>query len=143
MRVEIEEGSPDEVVIIRCPRVTPEIEALATRLRGDSRLPGTRDGVTHLIAPADVLYFESVDKRTFIYTADAVYETPLRLYEVEERTSDADFFRSSKAQIVNIAKITALVPDFGGRLVAYLPNDERLIISRHYAKQLKERLITK
>jgi len=143
MKVEIQTGCDDTSVVIRCPQTSPEIEAMAAKLRGDARLQGTREGVTHLIAPADVLYFESVDKRTFIYTADAVYETPLRLYEIEDRITGADFFRSSKAQIVNIAKITALVPDFGGRLVAYLPNDERLIISRHYAKQLKERLNTK
>ena len=32
-----------------------------------------------------MLYIESVDKRTFLYTEESVYETPLRLYELEER----------------------------------------------------------
>ena len=143
MKVEIQPGCDDTSVVIRCPEVTADVEALAAKLRADdNRLPGVRDGVTHLIAPDDVLYFESVDKRTFIYTTGAVYETPLRLYEIEQRLGPG-FFRSSKAQIVNIAQIVWLCPDFGGRLEVGLPNDERLIISRHYAKQLKERLVAR
>jgi len=141
MKVQVVEGHTDVEVIIYCPQTSEAIESIAARLRApDDRLRGVRDGITHLIDQADVLYFESVDKRSFIYTADSVYETPLRLYEIEERWTDHGFFRSSKSQIVNIAKITSICPDFGGRLEIWLANDERLIISRHYAKQLKERL---
>jgi len=143
-QVAIEEGFPDVSVTIRCPRTTQDIEALAARLLDDgAKVPGVKDGVTHLIGRADVLYFESVDKRCFIYTADAVYATPMTLREIEERWDDAGFFRSSKSQIVNIAKIVSLCPDFGGRMDVRLVNDERLIISRHYSKQLKERLALK
>lgn len=143
-QVAIQDGFPDVRVIIQCPAITPDIEALAARLLDDGvKIPGVTRGVTHLINRDEVLYFESVDKRSFIYTADAVYDTPLTLREVEERWGDAGFFRSSKSQIVNIAKIVSLCPDFGGRMDVFLINDEKLIISRHYAKQLKERLSLK
>jgi len=140
-RVRIEEGFPDVEIVIRCPNADEEIVSWAARLHtGDDKWVGMRDGVTHLIDRSDVLYFESVDKHSFIYTVDCVYQTPLRLYEVE---TTAGFFRSSKSQIVNIAKIVSLCPDLGGRLEVYLTSGERLIISRHYAKALKERLSLK
>lgn len=45
-----------------------------------------KDDQTFLLSPSSVLYIESVDKKTFIYCQKEVYETPLRLYELEEET---------------------------------------------------------
>ena len=53
------------------------------------------------------------------------------------------FIRNSKSQILNIAKIKSICPDFGGRIEAVMENDEILIISRQYSKILKERLSLK
>ena len=99
-----------------------------------------RDNQTHIIDRQDVLYFESVDKRCFIYTASDAYETSLKLYEIEEYMSEMEFFRSSKSQVINILKIKSLCPDFGGRIEVVMENGEKLIVSRQYAKLLKERL---
>ena len=142
MRVELQEGYPDIAVTIKCPSAeSEEVRRIETLLRGfDQRLSGVKDGVTALIDREDVLYFESVDKRCYLYTADAVYETALKLYELEERLGPAGFIRGAKSQILNIAKIASLCPDFGGRLEVRLENGENLIVSRQYARQLKERL---
>ena len=141
MKVHIEDGNSVVEVIIKCPEVTDDIRKIEFLLHSHSKkLPVTKDGATHLIDRHDVFYFESVDKRSFVYTADDVYESPLRLYELEEAQSEAGFIRSSKAQILNIAKIKSLCPDFGGRLEVVMENDESLIVSRQYAKLLKERL---
>ena len=128
-------------MIIKCPAVTEEVRKIIYLLHGDGdRLTGIKDGKTALIDKRDVLYFESVEKRCFIYTAADVYETGLRLYEIEERLNDEGFFRNAKSQILNIAKIKSLCPDFGGRLEVSMENGEKLIVSRQYAKLLKERL---
>ena len=74
------------------------------------------------------------------YTAHDVYETPLKLYEIEECLADTGFFRISKSQIINILRITSLCPDFGGRIEVMMENGEKLIVSRQYSKSLKERL---
>ena len=37
---------------------------------------------TYFVDSLDVFYFESVDNRTFLYTADDVMEVKLRLYEL-------------------------------------------------------------
>lgn len=141
MHITIREGCPEIAVILCCPQATEEIRAIEMLLRShDKRLSGIRDGGTHLIDAREVFYIESVDKRCYIYTANDTYESPLRLYEWEDRLSDAGFFRGSKSQIVNIARIASLCPDFGGRMELTMQNGERLIISRQYAKPLKERL---
>ena len=144
MNVEIQEGFAELEVIIRCPQVTEEVQRMAQLLQSSAqRLTGTLGGATHLIDTRDVLYFESVDKHCFIYTSDEVYETSLKLYEIEEMLVDKDFIRSAKSQILNIARIESLCPDFGGRIEVVLDDGEKLIVSRQYARSLKERLCLK
>ena len=100
----------------------------------------TKDGITHLVDTGEVLYFESVDKKSFLYTESDVYELSLKLYEIEETLSDVGFIRSAKSQILNTHKIASLCPDFGGRIETTMISGEKLIVSRQYAKLLKERL---
>ena len=141
MRVEVCEGFPDTVVIIQCPEITDEIQKLKTLLLGGGqKLSCTKNYKTQLVDERDVLYIESVDKQCFLYTTDEVYETNLKLYELEEMLSAAGFFRSAKSQIINIAKIQSLCPDFGGRIEVKMENGEKVIVSRQYAKQFKERI---
>lgn len=141
MKIIINEYHPDTEIIINCPQVTGDILKIVSMLRSfDKKVSGTKDGQTHIIDINDVFYFDSVDKRSFIYTANDVFHTPLKLYEIEERLSDIGFFRCSKSQIVNIKKILSLCPDFGGRVEITMLNGEKLIISRQYTKSFKERL---
>jgi len=141
LKIEIQEGFPDVEVVIKCPEATEEINRIASLLQGHGqKLNGIIDKSTHLIDKHDIFYFESVDKQSFIYTENAVYETDLKLYEIEERLTEAGFFRNSKSQVLNIAKIKSLCPDFGGRIEAVMENGEILIVSRRYSKLLRERL---
>ena len=141
MRIEIQEGFDNVQVIIKCPKINEEIRRVESILHGfDKKLTCTKEGTIKLIDKRDVLYFESVDKHCFLYTSDDVFETSLKLYEIEEVLSDIGFFRSSKSQILNIAKIESLCPDFGGRIEAIMENGYQLIVSRQYAKKLKEKV---
>ncbi len=114
--------------------------ALVTHMEESKRLTGNKNGKTYVLQVEDVLYFDTVDKRAFIYTADDVYETGLKLYELEERFGAKQFFRSSKSAIVNIDKIKTIEPDFGGRLEITMMNGERLSVSRQYAQELKTKI---
>ena len=141
MKIEIVEGQESIQVTIKCPQITPDIRKLESLLYSYvKKLSCTKDGTTYLIDTNDVLYFESVDKQTFLYTKSDVYELPQRLYELEEMLSGAGFIRSAKSLVLNTYKITSLCPDFGGRIEAVMENSEKLIVSRQYAKLLKERL---
>ena len=141
MKVTIQEGYPATEVMIRCSYVTPEITNLERSLKSfDSCLQGSVDGEIYFLEKADVYYFEVLERRSFFYTASRIYETSLKLFEVENLLSGIGFFRSSKSQIINISHMKSLRPDFGGRMIATLKNGEELVISRQYAKILKERL---
>lgn len=142
MKVEIQTGFPETEVLIKCQEVTDDVTKIERLLLHEfgQKLYGTKDGATHLISKSEVLYFESIDKRCFLYTVGDVYETSLKLYEVENMLTSAGFFRSSKSQILNIAQIDSLRPDFEDRLAVTMKNGEKAMVSRSYARQLKERL---
>jgi DNA-binding LytR/AlgR family response regulator len=141
LKITIDEspGYMETEIIIRCRTVTEELQRLILTLKStEEKIPGTMSGATYLIEPKDIFYFESVDKKTFMYTESQVLETPLRLYEIEEKLARLDFFRSSKSTIINISKINKLSPRFNGRLEAMLENGEKLLISRQYVPVIKE-----
>ena len=106
----------------------------------DEKLTGQRGGETHILNAADVLYADTADRRTFFYTAEGVYETELRLYELEQRLAGAGFLRAGKSLLLNFDHIRALRPDFGGRLLATLSNGEKAVISRQFVPAFRKKL---
>lgn len=126
---------------ITCARLTPEIEKVVSMLRIlDMKLTGQKGRETFILDAADILYIDSVDKKTFFYTADEVYESNLRLYELEEQLAKVDFFRSSKSSIINLRQIASLRAEFDGKVQLTMANGEKQIVSRQYAGCLKQRL---
>lgn len=131
----------DVEVTIRCPRAEGEALRLFTLLNEDHRkLTGMREGETFLLDAGDVLYIDTVDRRTFLYTREVVYESPLRLYELLERLECRDFLRAGKSSIINLRQVQSLRPEFGGRLRCTMANGEVLLVSRQYVPSVKDRL---
>lgn len=136
-----ESGCTETVVTIRCRAADSQImELLATLRVFDQKITGEREGQTYLLEAADILYADSADRRTFLYTANGVYETSLRLYELEDRLSGSDFFRASKSMVVNFNQIRSLRPEFGGRLLLTMKNGEKCLVSRQYVPVVKTKL---
>ena len=76
---------PETEVVINCPRADEDILRLVAMLRiHQKKLVGILEGGRHLLDVKDILYIDTADKRTFLYTGKAVYESALRLYELEE-----------------------------------------------------------
>lgn len=143
MRVFIEEGEQfgETEVVIRCRKTDPQVTRIFSLLQTfEQKLTGVRDGQTYLLEAERVLYVDTADKKTFFYTAEGVYETPLRLYELEERLAPCDFFRASKSSIINFNGIRSLRPDFGGRMLLTMVNGEQLMVSRQYVPYIKNKL---
>lgn len=139
VRVDVSSENTETEIIVKCKEIDHELQRLIAMLRSvEEKIPGLLDGTTHFIDAKDIFYFESVDKKTFIYTDAQVFETHLRLYEIEAKLSQQDFFRASKSTIINIAKIKELAPRFNGRLDVLLENNEKLVVSRQYVHVIKE-----
>ena len=142
MKITIQENERQEEVeiVIHCRKVDEQVSELVSAISNlDKKLAGIKDGRTFVLDPSDIFYFESVDKKTFAYAQSTIYEVSLRLYELED-TLPRDFFRASKATIINISKIKSIMPNFSGRLEVTLITSERLIVSRQYAQDLKTKL---
>ncbi|WP_326513861.1 LytTR family DNA-binding domain-containing protein [Clostridium intestinale] len=141
MKILIEESpdNEDAELIIKCKSVSDEVKRIIELIKlSDEKIIGFLNGESYVVDPIKILYFESVDKKTFMYTENKVYEISLRLYELEKKMSKYDFFRSSKSTIINISRIKKLSHKFNGKLEATLDNDEKLLISRQYVSVIKE-----
>ena len=80
---------PEPEVIINCPQADEDILRLVAMLRIYQRkLLGVLNGEQHLLDVKDILYIDTTDKKTFLYTETAVYESALRLYELEDGIRD-------------------------------------------------------
>lgn len=133
-------GEEDEI-IVKCSQIDENLMKMLNQFKqGTMRLNVYRDGEIHRIEPEEVYYFESVDQRVFAYCEREVFVVKSRLYELEEILPARDFLRAAKAVILNLNKIESLTPAFGGRFEALLKNGEKIIISRQYVGNLKEKL---
>ena len=142
MKVIIEKAGSkeEEQALIRAFEITGDIKSAAELLEGDSgNLPVTLDGKVYIIKHNAIYYIESVDKKTFVYTKDACYETKYRLYELEKLLLGY-FMRCSKATILNLKKVSSVRSEMSGRLNATLLNNDVVVISRGYVKEIKGRL---
>lgn len=143
MKIIINEDSArkDTEVIINCPMLDPQLEQLISLLRVmDFKLTGRREGETFILDAAKVLYIDTADKHTFFYTQAQVYESDLRLYELEEKLYPYGYIRANKSCILNFNHIKAIKADLDGRLLVTMNNLEKLFVSRQYAPLLKRRL---
>ncbi len=143
MKITIETVGTDqeEEILIRCHEVTDEIISYVNSLNTQHKeLIGYVHNDIHRILFQDVYYFEAVDKKVFIYCKNMVYESKLKLYELEEQCENRHFFRCSKSTILNIEKIKLVRPSISGRFEAVLDNKETVTISRQYVPKLKNKI---
>ena len=123
--------------------MTDEIESIVAQLRllgKQKTVTGQYNGEIYFLDYKDVIYFDTTDRKTFIYTAERVYETTLKLYQLEEMLNGTSFIRASKSMILNIKKINSIGHTFSGKMMATLVNGEKTEISRNYVQLLKEKL---
>lgn len=146
MKIHINEDSNTQEmeVTINCRYITKDVEKIISMLRIlDLKLVGLKDNESYILDASDIIYIDTVDKKTFLYTNKDVYETSFKLYELEEELADADFIRANKSAIINFRQIRAIRADIDGKLLITMENGERLFVSRQYAPVFKKKLGSK
>lgn len=106
----------------------------------DKQLSCYQDGAEHLVNVSDIYYIESVDKKTFVYLADRVYQTNFRLYQLLNDLSSSGFVQISKACLLNVNTLESMRPIFNSRMEATLTNGEKVIVNRSYLNGVKAAL---
>ena len=131
----------EEEVILRYREKTREIEEILSYLNKRSKaILCKKDGEDVLVSPRDVIYLESVDGTTYVYTEGDVYQAGLSLAGAEAEFSGAGFFRCSKSMVINVYHVERLKSEAGNRIDAMMTGGEHVIISRRYAKALRRLL---
>lgn len=136
------DGKYDDIeVIIRAPHLNNDIERMVAMMRMiDMQIAVRRDNETVLLDTDKVLYVESVDRKTFVYTNSETYESELKLYELEQQLIERNFLRISKQSIVNLRKIKSLKTDVNRKIRITLQNGEQIVVSRMYSDELRRKL---
>ena len=128
VEIDIDEREEKPTVCVRCPQLTPELKKLIEMFRMmNDQLSVKKDGEVFLLHAAGVLYIESVDWKCFVYTPGEVYETEMRLYELERELEHCGFFRVSKSCLVNLRTVNSLKADVDRRIRITMSNGEQII----------------
>lgn len=131
----------EDEVIIRYRHLDERIGAIAAMVQGtEPKICASADGKQFLLQPEDIFYVESVDGGTFAYLKDQVCRVSAGLGELAACFAGRGFFRCSKSMVLNIYKISYLKNEPGNRIRATMENGEQVMISRKYAKQLRQTL---
>lgn len=141
IHIDQDDNAEEMEISIRCKTITADIEKIISLLRVmDLKITGIKENQTYILDVTKILYIDTVDKKTFFYTMSEVYETALKLYELEEQLSHQDFLRVNKSCIINFNQIKAIKADLDGRLLLTMSNGEKVFASRQYAPLIKKKL---
>ncbi|WP_238900560.1 LytTR family DNA-binding domain-containing protein [Clostridium sp. YIM B02500] len=121
-------------------KVTEAIELLTSSNEVIKHLLGRKEEKYYKVNVDEIFYIESIDRKVFIYTKTQTYEISEKLYVLEEQLTSMNFIRISKSLLLNIDKIHSFYPKLSGNLEALLTNNEKVIISRRYVANLKNKL---
>ena len=94
---------------------------------------------TRLIAVDEVIYFQSNDKYTSVFTPDAEHliRTPLR--QLREQLDEQKFWQIHRGVIVAAHHVAGTRTDFRGRLLVRLKGrPEELVVSRNFADLFRQ-----
>ena len=129
---------------IECNKTDESIIKLISLIKNinnnDKKIIGISQGETFCLDQNDILYFEAIDRKTFCYTKEDVFDVGMRLYEIEEKYEDTSFLRISKSFIVNLNRVKSVKPEFDGKMLATMDNGEKIYISRQYVSLFKKKI---
>lgn len=141
LSVQEDESLRDIEVSILCPKVDHRVRRIieATEIE-NMKLAGMSEGYLCMVGINEVLYAETVDSSTFLYTPDKVLESGLSLAELESYLESTEFVRATRQMLINLAHVQGLRPYLNARLELMLDNGERVIASRQFSPAIKKRI---
>lgn len=141
LSVQEDESLHDIEVSILCPKVDHRVRRIieATEIE-NMKLAGMSEGYLCMVGINEVLYAETVDSSTFLYTPDKVLESGLSLAELESYLESTEFVRATRQMLINLAHVQGLRPYLNARLELMLDNGECVIASRQFSPAIKKRI---
>ena len=135
---EFEELNETEVTVSHSKNIDEDTKVILKYLNQFSKtVTANRDGITYKISLNRVFYIDCVDNRTYLYLENDVYETNLKLYQLQEELNYTPFIRIGKSIIVNIEFLESVRPLLNGKLELLLLNKEKLVVNRRYVNDFR------
>lgn len=129
-------------ITIECRYISKRIQRIIATIRNiETHLPCYQEKTFFQIPVDSILYIDTVDNQTFLYTNSDTYYSKQKLYELENQLAEMEFIRISKNTIVNLHQIEQ-VKSFGiSKLELILTNKEKLIVNRNYLYAFKQKFM--
>ena len=144
VKIEIETGLEEAEVIIRCGQLDASVMNLQNYIAqisgGEKTFSLWRGDTEYYVPVKDIYFFETEGKVIQAHTADNIFETHYKLYELEEQLPGT-FMRISKSTIVNLDYIYSITRNLtASSVVEFTGSNKKALVSRSFYKALTERL---
>lgn len=121
--------------------LTPQVKQLVEDISAfvNEGITGTDfRGEKVLIPLREILRFYAEKEKVMAQDAKGVYSVREKLYELEEKLDESQFFRISKSEIVNLKKIRRLDMSVTGTIKVILTDGTETYTSRRNVTKLKQ-----
>lgn len=133
------EGKP-LTIIIEYPQYDKFVASVVKKINSiDMDFAVSIDDKQLRIPLTEIYYCETVERKIFLYTEKEVYRLALTMTELEDMTRGSDIVRISRTCLMNIEHLKGIKQIKNSHLEAELDNNEKLIVSRKYLKEIKQR----
>ena len=131
----------DIEILITYQRKNKIVERIVTYLNSvDIQISCLSNDGIELVNASEILYVESDDNKTIINCEKQKYQVKERLYQIYEKIKNVGFIQISKYCIININKLSKIVPLTNSHLGAVLKNGKQLNVTRKYLAEIKQTL---
>lgn len=139
LRVDINKAYKQTEVIVKTPNKTEKIDQLIAMIHQFfNELPIKNGTKTLQLNILEIVYIENIERKTFIYTKNSMYEDERPLYAFESMLKDFHFIRINKQTIINPRYIHSVNALLNSRYEITLETQEKLIVTRHYRNTFKK-----
>ena len=142
IRIETIKNLNETEIVIRCPEIDDKVLRIQQALVdvNESKLALVRDGKEYFLPTNIILFFETVDNKTYAHSSKNIFTSKHRLYELEKLLPPS-FVRVGKSTIINTGRVLSITRNLTGpSLVHFQKSHKQINVSRGYYKNLRDKL---
>ena len=143
IRIEVESGLPENEVVIRCRELDSTVQKIQQYIAQacqSANMIFYKDSAEYYLPLESILFFETSPNGIDAHTANDVFQTRHKLYELEELLPLC-FIRISKSTILNVDHIYSIDRNLtSAARVQFTHSHKQVYVSRNYYKALKTRI---
>lgn len=144
IRIETNEQLVEDEILIRCAELNEDVlelqRQLQSLLKSQATLSVSQGELDYFLKYPEILFMETDGTRVAVHTANQIYFTKQKLYELEEQIP-MYFLRVSKSTILNLKEIRSIRKNItGASEIEFSNSHKKTYVSRNYYKVLMEKM---